>query len=173
MIKRVALDIDDVLAGFYPGMCKRFFKPFKKVNIWDGEVECKWIVDHFSIIEDDVEFWMNLDTVSKPTDIQFEVACYLTASPKKLLDVRREWLSKAGFPAAEIICAKDKLGEMIHRKLDLLIDDKIATVNKINSDLECKQLEIRAIQFKPPYMTAECDSRDSIITNLREVNEFL
>jgi len=162
---KIALDIDDVLASFYPAICNRMGMPEKKVNIWDGEVACNWIVKAMPLVEYDIDFWKNLKTLSNPSSIDFNVDCYITSSPVHLITIRARWLLDNGFPERPIFSTSDKLGLMIDREIDILIDDKIPTIDLVNNSGKI------GIQFKPPYMTEEISDKSKIITHLSEISQ--
>ena len=166
-MKRAALDIDDVLAAFYPGFCKYLHIPEKRVNIWDGKGECKWIIDNMYKIKDDCMFWFNLDKLSNPESIDFDVACYLTSSPKEVVETRRCWLIANGYPEAPVVSTQDKLKYMQDQNIDILVDDKLSTIDHINSNGKI------GLQFKPAYMTEEIDDKSKIIHHLSEVKKWL
>lgn len=166
---KIALDLDDVLAGFFPHACQKFNRIETKCDIWDGVDVNKWIVEGFSEIAEDLDFWRTTPVLSRANSIDFEVSAYITYSPEEVLSVRKEWLEKHGFPNAPIICTKDKLQTMIEYDIDVLVEDKVSTVNEINNSGTGKI----ALQFKPPYMSENCDDETKIITHLSEVKQKL
>lgn len=166
---RIALDIDDVLAAFYPHVCQLFGRKEIKCNIWDGIGVNSWIVEGFDKFANNEEFWRTMPIVSSPHSINFEVACYITYSREEIKEIRREWLKTNGFPEAPIFSTKNKLQTMIDEDIDLLIEDKTTTVEEINNSFT----EKKAIQFKPPYMELEIENKTKIITHLSEVNKFI
>lgn len=166
---KIALDIDDVLFSFFPHACQKFGRIETKCDIWDGVGVNRWIVDSFSEIAKDLDFWRTIPVLSRANSIDFEVTAYITYSPEEVLPVRKEWLNKHGFPVAPIICTKNKLETMICHDIDVLIEDKVSTVNEINNSFTDKI----ALQFKPPYMSMECDDKSKIITHLSEVKNKL
>lgn len=167
MSKKIALDIDDVLAAFYPAMCIKYKKPELKVDIWDGKEDCKWLGECMPEVDADPSFYYNLDVLSHPNTINFDFTCYITSSPQSLVYVRKAWLSRNGFPDKPVLHSKDKLGTMKSLGIDILVDDKISTIETINKGNRI------ALQFKPPYMSAEIEDKSKIITHLSEVNKWL
>ncbi|MBV1929153.1 MAG: hypothetical protein KUG81_06530 [Gammaproteobacteria bacterium] len=147
---RIALDIDDVLAGFYSGICKREGVPEEFTNFWDGEGSHKWLRDLMMSgdMDHDVIFWSNLGVLSNPNSINFEVAAYITSSPDSMLWVRKLWLTDNRFPEAPVLHCKNKAETMKRLKIDLLVDDSPKTVHEVNS-----VDGLHAIQFIPPYMS--------------------
>lgn len=166
-MKKIALDIDDVLASFYPGFCKFLGLPEKRVDIWDGKNECKWIIDNFDKIKNNKQFWFNLDKLSTPESINFKVSYYITSSPKEVVNIRRTWLIHNGFPHAPVISTKDKLLFMKENNIDILVDDKLETIQNINNNGKI------GLQFKPNYMTKEINDKSKIIYHLSEVNKWI
>ena len=164
---KIALDIDDVLAGFYQEMCKKFKRIEKKVDIWDGQKECAWISKNFMTIENDIIFWTNLPRLSNPNSINFKVECYITSSPESMIITRYKWLINNGFPIAPVFYSKNKLKTMIKLGIDILIDDKPETIDIINNNNKI------GLQFKPGYMSAEIKDKSRIITHLNEVNNYI
>lgn len=167
---KVALDIDDVLAAFYPGMCEKFNRKEIKCNYWDNIDECKWIADKFHIIENDPEFWESLWMIATPNTINFEVSAYITSSPKPMLESRRKWLFDRKndiYPNAPVFYSNNKLELMQELGIDLLIDDKPSTVETVNNG------GLLALQFKPDYSAIEIEDKSKIITHLSEINNWL
>lgn len=166
---RIALDIDDVLAGFFPHACEKFDKLETKCNIWDGVGVNKWIVDGFADITKDLDFWRTMPVISRANAIDFEVAAYITYSPLEVAEIRKEWLEKHGFPQAPLLNTQNKLKTMLENDINVIVEDRVSTVNAINNS----GLGVVALQFKPPYMTVDCDNPDLIITHLSEVTQKL
>lgn len=166
---RIALDLDDVLAAFYPAMCIEFNKPIEKCDIWDSENVNRWVFINHELIKDSRQFWSNLPLLSHPNDINFEVYCYITSSPKSMIVERESWIIRNGFPIAPVLHSDNKLETMNRLGIDLLVDDKLSTINNINS----KGINKIGIQFKPYYMTEEIGDKSKIITNINEVNKFI
>lgn len=162
----IALDIDDVLAQFYPAMCRRFNVPCKRINIWDGEGDAAVVANNFHIVENNRRFWLNLEKEARPEDIDFKVDYYITASPGLMRAVRADWLTQKGFPPAQVISTHDKVGEMRRRGVDVLVDDKPATLKLV------KASGLIAIQYVPSYMS---DIHEDLnpIHHLSQVPEIL
>jgi len=165
-MKKVALDIDDVLAKFYPGFCKFMKFPEKRVDIWDADIDCKWVVDNFDKIRENVGFWYNLEKLSNQESINFEIDCYLTSSPKKILPIRELWLLDKGFPQRPVIHTHDKLAMMYQRNIDILVDDKPSVIDIVNKNGRI------GLQFKPHYMTEEINDKNRIIHHLSEIKKW-
>lgn len=164
----IALDIDDVLAQFYPAMCVRFNRPCLQVDIWDGinDENAAFVARNFHIIERNSKFWLNLDKLSRPEDITFQVDYYITSSPPALLELRKRWLQGFGFPQAQVISTSNKIAEMRRLGVDVLIDDNNRTLRQV------KEAGLIPIQFVPPYMRIIEEDLNPI-THLSQVPNIL
>lgn len=167
-MKKVALDIDDVLAGFYSGFCKFMNVPERQINIWDGKGEANFVASNCHLADQSEFFWIGLEKISNPEAITFDVECYITSSPKEMIHIREAWLQLNGFPNKPVYHSTNKLETMRALGVDILVDDKIPTVEQINLSED----KI-AIQFKPSYMSAEYHDKTKIITHLSQVNKYL
>lgn len=167
-MKKIALDIDDVLAGFYSGFCRFMDIPERKIDIWDGKGEANFVAQNCYLADNSEFFWMGLDRISTPESINFDLECYITSSPKEMVHIRRAWLLLKGFPDRPVYHSTNKLETMRTLGVDLLVDDKISTVRQINLSKDKM-----ALQFKPYYMSAEYEDKSKIITHLSEVNHYL
>lgn len=163
---KVAIDIDDVLAQFYPAMCRRMGQPCKRINIWDGKGEAHFVAANFHIVENNRRFWLGLEKESRPEDITFEFSHYITASPPLMRQYREEWLKMMGFPHKPVIAAEDKAQVMRRLHIDVLVDDKPATLEHIQSQ------GLIGIQYVPSYMSDEREHLNPI-RHLSQVPEVL
>jgi uncharacterized HAD superfamily protein len=165
---RIALDIDDVLAGFASGVHEAFDREVLPHDHWDGDDLTGHLLLktnlHGDVIgykqayldkcEHNAEFWYSLEPISLPADIPEGAVCYITSSPKNMVETRLKWLAKHGFPQLPVIHSKDKAVTMERLKIDLLIDDKLDTVKEV------RRAGLRAVHFQPWYSTLK--EKDSI-----------
>ena len=163
---KIALDLDDVLARFYPAMCDRFNQKCLRTNIWDGEGDARFVAQNFHIIENNFRFWLGLDMLSRPNDINFEFDCYLTSSPKLMRTYRKDWLNMNGFPRKSVVFSSDKPVDMRRMGIDVLIDDNPTTLEAVTAQ------GMIPIQFVPPYMSDEREHLNPI-RHLSQVPEIL
>ena len=163
---RIGLDIDDVVAQFFPAMCRKVGKACERINIWDGVDEAAFVRLNMPKVEANNRFWLNLVPLSRPEDFTFDFDYYVTSSPKAMIKYRIEWLRMHGFPIRPVVQSMDKLKTMHDLNLDVLIDDKPATLDKI------KDAGFIPIQFIPPYMRIEREDLNPI-RHLSQVNEIL
>lgn len=157
-----ALDVDDVIAGFYLAMCIRYKMPIIKRDIWD-KVECKFIVDNFDEVSTEYEFWANLPVVFKPEDINFDFDYYISTFPPEMENARLEWLKKNGFPDKPLICSTNKLETCRELGVDVLIDDKKSTIDSL------KGTEVIGVWYRPWYMV----NQGQDIDDLRDLESYL
>jgi hypothetical protein len=127
--KRVGTDIDDVLADFINAFCRRFNLP-ENPSCWEFTDDF-W--GKYLSIQDDKDFWLGLDAIVKPEDIEFEPVVYITSRPENLRAFTEEWLFKIkGYPVAPVVMTTDKVKVYDEYKLDRFIDDKYDTFLKMN-----------------------------------------
>jgi len=160
----IGLDVDDVIAGFYSAMCKKFGKEEIQTDIWDSKGYCKFIVDNFDKIRLDEEFWRTLPVLSSPESITFDFDYYISSFPIEMFEARRAWLKDNGFPDKPLLCSKDKLTTCREYGINVLIDDKKSTI----SDVMCGG-DVLGIWFRPHYMIE--DGQD--IDNLNQVMDII
>lgn len=160
---RIALDIDDVLAGFVPAVHETFkaeliphdhWSPYEKsgelILAFDEQGTPVGLNEQYSeLCEYNKDFWYGLQPISLPCDIPEGTVCYITSSPKEMVDVRIEWLKKHGFPTLPVIHSKEKHLTMDTLGIGLLIDDKLETVQKV------REYGFSAMHFSPWYTTQE------------------
>lgn len=143
-------DIDGVLCNWYLGMCRKFNKSYKEVNMWDTE----WLLECFEKTKGDKEFWLNLPVLTQPELLEgLNVKAYITSSPKEMINVRKEWLKKNGFPDAPVIYSESNKKHEVCKKLNIstFIEDKPRTIKKFKQE----KSETCIIQFIPEYAVWE------------------
>ncbi len=124
----VGLDIDDVCFDFQKAYEERFgvsLNPY-----WNGDYE---IQDNLKLLENDKEFWLNLEVLNKPT---FEVDFYIT-SRSIPMGWTEESLKKHGFPCAPVHMVPwntSKLDVLKSLNVDIMIDDKFTTFKECNQN---------------------------------------
>lgn len=145
---KIACDVDDVLLQCYPAICKYNGVPERYIDIWDAEVENKWVGELFPNFFNELEFWKNIPKLSNPESINFEIDHYITSIPDFLHDIREKCLLDYGFPKRPVICTLgNKVDTMKALGMNVLIDDKLSTVKTV------REAGFIGIQFIPPYMS--------------------
>lgn len=122
--KRIGLDIDNVLADWIPAFC----------NYHNISIPSSWSFvrgGFMALIEKmkqdgvDINKWMeDLPVKTKPEDIPFEPACYITSRNYVPVEVAEKWLDRNGYPAALVIQVNgSKVEAAKEMKLDIFVDD--------------------------------------------------
>jgi hypothetical protein len=165
---KIACDVDDVLGAFYSTLCRKHNMPEVQVDIWDGKVACSWIDSMFPELYEKLDFWSEIEILSNPGSITFEIDHYITSIPPHLHSIREKWLSDNGFPARPLICSLgSKVETMKSLGINVLIDDKPSTIKAV------REAGMIGIQFVPSYMS-DYDKNDLFtITHLSQVNKIL
>jgi len=132
--KRIALDIDGVIADFNTPFAKLMGKD-PKTDVINWYYSYK-VADVFDTL--DYDFWMNIPLNIEASSLCFEPACYIT---HRKSDVARaatpDWIEKHKFPCAPIIfCdeAKEKSSFAKEHGIDIIIDDKFKNFYRLNND---------------------------------------
>lgn len=160
-ILRIALDIDDVLAGFVPAVFELnknlILTPHE--NYWDEDSPTVRAMEAVGgNLEDkdckvfDENFWLNLNPLMLPVKlrhIEDFVYAYVTSSPRRYIHVRRRWLQENGFPPRPVFHATDKVALMKELGLNLLVDDNPKHVNA------AEDAGFTGVLFKPWYSAIE------------------
>lgn len=158
----IALDVDGVLANFYLAMCRRYNKPYKVIDRWEEP----WLADKVKETFDDHEFWENLPVLNPPESIHFDISCYMTSIPPSLIEPRKNWLLKNGFPDKPIVACYDKHAMCPSLKIDVLVDDRPKTVREVIG------IGVKCVQFIPHYLNVEEESL-FVAKDMLEVNEII
>lgn len=134
--KKVALDIDGVLADFNKSVKEKYniknnpdhwyySYEFKKSELW-------------SELSQDKDFWLNLEPLIKGEELPFDPVCYVTSRPVPK-EWCEEWLEKNNFPCVPVHVANgskvDKLKELteIHN-IDWFVDDRYDNFVELNKN---------------------------------------
>ena len=148
--KRVILDVDGVCLSWYLAMCRKYKKPYKTLDSWDG---APWLSKKFKEIANDVEFWRKLPNLSQPESLpkNVEVVAYLTACPKPMQKYREFNLQYNGWPVNLVIVDNEGKVDWLKENIDewdIFVDDKPSTINACRVAFPNKKI----VRFVPPYM---------------------
>lgn len=118
---KVALDIDDCLAGF--------FESYRRYFPGERNMKDEVITKNVYKLRNNKKFWTELEVIDRPN---FEPHIYATKriNPKSYT---REWLIKNGFPNKPIYQTLTQGGnkaDIIKGRCDVLIDDSPSNVYK-------------------------------------------
>lgn len=126
--KRIALDIDEVLADFVGGMIERFPEIGERSQYWN----CPRLKDKFEQVIEDDDFWMGLKP--KVDSIPFEPVGYIT-SRSASNELTKRWLDKHDFPTAPVYTVapgESKIDAIRDCKAEIFVDDKFDTFVELN-----------------------------------------
>lgn len=151
-----ALDVDDILAGFYLAMCMRYNVPIRQRDIWDGKRDCKFIADNFHEIENDANFWGHLPVLNAPEKLTFDFDYYISSFPKQMRDARMSWLMNKGFPGKPLICSSNKLKSCRELGVNVLVDDRYETIDSL------EHTEVMGVWYRPWYMIDQGQDLDDL-----------
>lgn len=129
--KRVALDIDGVLADFNVAVRKKFnientphawYYSYKFNGIWKE-------------LNNDKNFWVNMPPYFDGSELPFEPVCYVThrGVPKEWCE---EWLEKNHFPCVpvHVVHNGDKTQVLKESNVDVFVDDKYDNFKELNKN---------------------------------------
>lgn len=141
MIEPVDLDVDGVLANFQKGFIRRardmgldFYEHYQQWDAWEVHDRYK---DSFQKVAETIDghrgFWVGLPKIE--THIPFEVGAYVSARSAVPKRVTQAWLSRKGFPTAEVHVVEDSSQKLRLYKNsvvegNIFVDDKIRTVRR-------------------------------------------
>lgn len=124
----IAIDVDDVIAGFYPAVCEYYNKPCDPMDIWSvDDMNNKFGRGWFRPLENDTDFWENLP-VNDVVPYNIPIDYYISAFPKEMFFARLRWLKKHSFQKAPLIQANDKLSACLELGVTTYVDDKPSTI---------------------------------------------
>jgi 5'(3')-deoxyribonucleotidase len=143
--RRIALDIDDVLADWTGEWAKLHNIP--RPTAWKFD---RYIKEKFSSMKSDGDsgnseldkFYLNLPVLTKPQDIFFEPVLYVTSRPVDS-KITEKWLDMNGFPAAPVVTVGidgSKLDVLLKNKIDIFVDDRYETFIELNNGGVCTYL---------------------------------
>jgi 5'(3')-deoxyribonucleotidase len=131
-IKRIGLDIDEVLADWLGAWCKHWSIP--RPQHWSFH---RGIIDKFAAMKKDGsldEMYLNLDMLTKPEDIPFDVHCYVTSRPVST-EITEQWLDKNGYPVKPVITVgvgQSKVQALKDAGVDIFVDDRYENFMELN-----------------------------------------
>jgi 5'(3')-deoxyribonucleotidase len=146
--KRIALDIDDVLADWAGEWAK--LHGIQRPTSWafDRAIMQKFdAMQYHGTLED---FYANLPVLTRPEDIPFEPVAYVTSRPVPSA-ITEAWLDKNGFPAAPVYTVGlhgtkvEVLRDIV--KADIFVDDRW------DNFLELNKAGIFTYLFDAPHNT--------------------
>lgn len=170
---KVALDIDDVIAGFWPGITGKEFNinPF---NQWDpnsgpGKELTMSLKASGSELHDKYnssDFWKYLNPICNPGIVHALgdfLECYITSRPEVARQVTYQWLERNMFPPRPVIFASNKAKAMEVFGCNALVDDKPNTIRAV------QEAGMKGFLFKPFYNNVDYDENEfTVIQSLMD-----
>lgn len=129
---RIGLDIDDVLADWLGSFCK--YQGIELPNSWYFHRDLTGAFEKMRADGIDIDNWMeNLPVKTRPEDIPFEPAAYITARTHTPKWVAEKWLDKNGFPAAPVYQVPgNKVQAAKEAGIDIFVDDRFDNFVDLN-----------------------------------------
>lgn len=145
----IGLDLDGTVVAFAPGFIEKarelgipYHDHHTEWRKWsaDGEMEESFF-KMWGHLEDNWEFWANLDPLEKAY-VPYEVTAYVTSRSSAPEGVGEYWIEDNGFPPAPVFRvgeADNKIDRLTwinegpNESLDVFVDDKAATVRQIHT----------------------------------------
>lgn len=127
-LKRVWLDIDDVICDFSRYFIERLGLPAHDPTDWDD-----WrFRKNLDRVDDD--FWISAPALVDPLKITYPISGYCTKR-RCSTELVEQWLEKNGFPCAEVINVglDGSKAEALRDRADVMIDDSIRNFAEINA----------------------------------------
>lgn len=134
MKKRIALDIDGVLANFNYSFGKKMGKnPENDITNWYYSYK---VQDEFPKIKEDKDFWINMPTYFDYKEIGFEPYCYITHRP---IPVKwtQEWIENQRYacaPVYSVVHTEEKVPIAKKLGIEIMVEDKFENFINFNDN---------------------------------------
>ena len=129
--KRVALDIDGVIADFNKAV-KSKYSINNDPKHW--YYSYSFNSDMWAELKEDKDFWLNIEPYNNGATIPFEPVCYVThrSVPKEWCE---EWLEKNHFPCVPVhVVNGSKIEVLKNLNIDIFVDDKYDNFKELNDN---------------------------------------
>lgn len=129
--KRVALDIDGVLADFNKSVKSKFGIENDPTHWYYSYTFDKALWEE---LKADKAFWLNIEPYFDGSFIPFEPVCYVThrSVPKEWCE---EWLEKNHFPCVPVhVVGGSKVDKLKELDIDIFVDDKYDNFKELNDN---------------------------------------
>jgi 5'(3')-deoxyribonucleotidase len=133
-MKRIALDLDGVLANFNDDWCKLYNLP-SPVKFYNFDPLMRMRFEEMKkegVLE---SFFSLLKPLVKPEDLGFVPVLYVTSRPIPS-DICSNWLRENGFPQSPVIVTdtRDKWKVLKEMEVDIMIDDNFMVYDTCNKN---------------------------------------
>jgi uncharacterized HAD superfamily protein len=136
-VRRIGLDIDDVICSWVSTWCKKF-----KLDIpscWQFQWNLQEEFERMKNSGELDQFYLDLPVNENPDNIPFVPVCYITHRPVSR-EITEQWLLKHGFPLSPVFSVKsrdEKIEVAKSMKLDVFVDDNFDTFKHFNQNGIC------------------------------------
>ncbi len=137
-VKKIGLDIDEVLADFVGEMKSHFPILAHTPEFWHDFT----LGELFDQIKDDGNFWIKIKPKIHPSELPFEPHCYITS---RTIDtqVTVDWLRLNGFPDRPVYTVGHNMSKVEAAKqsgIDIFVDDRYENFVELNAAGICTYL---------------------------------
>lgn len=136
-IKKIGLDVDEVICDWVGYWCKYHNTPVPKNWNFDFNIRQK-----FESLKEDKDFWMSIPPKISPDEIPFEPFCYITSRPIPN-EWTMEWIAKNGFSQTKVYSVPFGVSKVEIAKssgLDIFVDDRFENFVELNKAGICTYL---------------------------------
>lgn len=130
--KKIFLDIDEVICAWAPAWCKKWNMPQQTAWYFDRKIVERF--DEMKANNELDEFYLNLEVLTKPDEIPFEPAGYVTARPIAT-EITEQWLDVNGFPHRPVYTVglrQSKVDVLKEIGCEIFVDDRFDNFVEIN-----------------------------------------
>lgn len=131
--KKIALDIDEVLADWLGGWSEHW--KIERPQHWSFD---RYILDKFDIMKSTGildKLYLSIKPLTLPSEIPFEPTCYVTSRPVST-SITEQWLDKNGYPTKPVITVgigQSKVEALKQYNIDIMVDDRYENFVEINN----------------------------------------
>lgn len=138
--KRIALDIDGVLADFSNYFTKYCLRKGLNVSEDESYIHLHWNFPYkwseaWEEIKNNMDFWLSMPVIEKNKNLNFEPVCYVTAREIDT-EITKKWLEMNNFPCAPVFTtnAGSKVEILKNQNIDIFIDDSYDNFNELTNN---------------------------------------
>jgi hypothetical protein len=132
--RKTALDLDEVVVNWVGAWCEKHNMEIPEDWYFHRDLPKRF--EEMKATGELDKFYMDLKPLISPSEIKFDVDCYVTSRPVDST-VTEAWLDKHGFPARPVITVpvgQSKLSVLKERGIEYFIDDNYKTYCELNAN---------------------------------------